>query len=85
MARRADRARRFGSSSELGAAVPDRVPVLIGDGHAPGGPRLRAAAAARSRARSGSPGSVPGPAIADSGDRRLPWIDRVAWVNFMPG
>jgi hypothetical protein len=51
--------------------------------------------------RSGSPGSVPAPAMAarlrpgrpaegrdtrtDSGDCRSPWIDRVAWVSFLPG
>ncbi len=42
-----------------GAAVPDRVPVPVGDGDPQVDRGLRAAAAARSRARSGSIAPIP--------------------------
>ena len=48
-----------GGGCRPGAAVPDGVPLAIGDRHAPGRAGLRAAAAARSRARSGSMGPIP--------------------------
>ena len=51
------------------AAVPGGVPVLFGDGHAPGRPGLRAAAAASSRARSGS--TAPISQIRGAGEVRI--------------